>query len=668
MELRKINLQNFRQFKNTTVEFSTDVNKNVTVILGDNTFGKTTFVKAFIWCLYRQNTFKDNKILLNHDVQVQMRPGESKETKVVLTLMHNGFDYLITTREEYTKSQNGNITTSKRAQSSMLKGCTGNPENMKPIPPDAVSNEINNILREELKDYFFFDGEDNSIEKISMRGNLKDAVSNLLGLQRLEDFANYFSPNIDSVRTRIADGLEKKDDGVTTLLNDDLLRNKGECQKAKDQVKKAEEEIDKLSKELQDKNDIISANKGVMNQQEEKKEKLDDNIKLKEAIENDFSNTVLSVNTTDVLLRSLYAASFNKYDLLNKLSSSSYKSETSLTHISTSAVDDIIKRGYCICGAKIESGNEAYKHLIESKEHMEPNDYGKYASDFSDSEHYNFRNSKVDLYTLSNNLTGILEKIGNVDQNNKRIKDITNLIVGCPEIGEIQQRANDISAEIAKQENYRDFYLYTNIPELEKKIQKNNADISAASVNNEKNNQIKNSLKYCDYIYLAASSQLQVSKNKVRNNLQDEVTKAFNKMYSGKRIIRIDEDFRVSTKLQGFENENIDDSGGLSAVTNFAFVAGLISLAKSKMTLSIDFSDNTPIDENYPLIMDAPFSKTDEKHIKNVCSILPIYCNQLIIAIMNKDYQEAEPALNVRVGKIYRFIKKSETESDIEAI
>ena len=121
MELRKINLQNFRQFKNTTVEFSTDVNKNVTVILGDNTFGKTTFVKAFIWCLYRQNTFKDNKILLNHDVQVQMRPGESKETKVVLTLMHNGFDYLITTREEYTKSQNGNITTSKRAQSSMLK-------------------------------------------------------------------------------------------------------------------------------------------------------------------------------------------------------------------------------------------------------------------------------------------------------------------------------------------------------------------------------------------------------------------------------------------------------------------------------------------------------------------------------------------------------------------
>ena len=62
MEIRSIKLINFRQFKNVEVEFSCDKEKNVTVIVGNNTSGKTTMVKAFIWGLYRINTF-DDKIL-----------------------------------------------------------------------------------------------------------------------------------------------------------------------------------------------------------------------------------------------------------------------------------------------------------------------------------------------------------------------------------------------------------------------------------------------------------------------------------------------------------------------------------------------------------------------------------------------------------------------------
>ena len=59
MLLKKITLKNFRQFKGVqSVEFATDPQKNVTVIMGENGSGKTTLAQAFTWCLYGVTDFK----------------------------------------------------------------------------------------------------------------------------------------------------------------------------------------------------------------------------------------------------------------------------------------------------------------------------------------------------------------------------------------------------------------------------------------------------------------------------------------------------------------------------------------------------------------------------------------------------------------------------------
>ena len=53
MLIKSLKMQNFRQFKGiTAVDFSCDPEQNVTIILGDNTFGKTTLLQAFNWCFY----------------------------------------------------------------------------------------------------------------------------------------------------------------------------------------------------------------------------------------------------------------------------------------------------------------------------------------------------------------------------------------------------------------------------------------------------------------------------------------------------------------------------------------------------------------------------------------------------------------------------------------
>ena len=53
MKFESITMENFMRYKGMNhIEFSCDDVKNVTVVLGDNTVGKTTIAQAFRWGLY----------------------------------------------------------------------------------------------------------------------------------------------------------------------------------------------------------------------------------------------------------------------------------------------------------------------------------------------------------------------------------------------------------------------------------------------------------------------------------------------------------------------------------------------------------------------------------------------------------------------------------------
>ena len=73
-------------------------------------------------------------------------------------------------------------------------------------------------------------------------------------------------------------------------------------------------------------------------------------------------------------------------------------------------------------------------------------------------------------------------------------------------------------------------------------------------------------------------------------------------------------------------------------------------------------------DDDYPLVIDAPFSNTDEEHIKKICDVLPTSCDQLIMCMINKDYKVAKDDLNDKIGRKYKIVKLSETEDRIEEV
>ena len=94
----------------------------------------------------------------------------------------------------------------------------------------------------------------------------------------------------------------------------------------------------------------------------------------------------------------------------------------------------------------------------------------------------------------------------------------------------------------------------------------------------------------------------------------------------------------------------------------------MITLIKDKLnSKQSDELEDSDVDlETYPLVMDAPFSSTDNEHIENICKVLPNYVDQMILFVMAKDYAHASNALSAYVGKKYEIVKDSEIDAVVE--
>ena len=667
MQIQKIKLSNFRNFKKCEIEFSCDKEKNFTIVLGQNTFGKTTLVKAFIWCLYRTNLF-DNKILLNSDVAASMTANE--KCSVEIELLHKNCSYKITTRQTYTLNSSGNVSAVDKPYTSIIKV---DGINSTTIPSSKVDEEIDNILRSDLKEYFFFDGESNSIDAITKKSNLTEAVSNILGLSNIKQLKDYFDPN--------------KSDSVTVRLNKDLIHDGSDdlddLQGQKDQLVAKKEklekdkidiaaEIERLNGQRADKESILDANLDVAQYQSEKKQLESKIFNEKSQKEQDMSNLVKMINTNDAYLKILFANAYLKFNLSKLKDESSFKSGDSYVGITEAAVDQLIKKGKCICGCDIVSGNDAYKHLISAREHMEPHDFGKYIEDFDSGESSNVYNANSTFESIDERAKSILDLIQSIDDDENRLKTVKEHIEGRVDVGEIQKEISTIDRQLGQKQNESDRINKNEIPNIDSQLKALNEKISKSTITNEKNEFINLCLEYSNYIYKIAEKKMMNSKAEIKEKLQEEVSTIFKSMYHGNRGIRINDDFKAETYVvSAGKDQKIDGSTGMGTVVNYSFVAGLMNLAK-KAIINGDNDDET-VDpelenETFPLVMDAPFSNTDETHIKNICNALPNYCDQIIMFVMKKDFNYASQSIADKIGKMYELEQISETESIVKEV
>lgn len=660
MIIKQIRLTNFRQYRNERIDFATNPEKNVTVILGENTHGKTTLVCAFIWCLYREFGLKGQ--LFSSATADEMSLGEEGITEVMMTLEHNDIEYRVTTKQIFKKTANG-MSPSSKASTNLIK-------NGKSIPdPTLVNHEIQNILKQDVKDYFFYDGENNRIEQVGKKTSIKSAIYQMMGIDMVIDVAKYFNPSsANLVAYRLNQDLEVDPTPELQMYKKKLENSESERHKKEVEVCEKLKEIDTLELQKNEKEKILDEYPDIEPLQIRKK-KLENDIKTDmEKVDTYFYNLITSFNgkQSSNLQDILFSKIFKKFEINTFSEKSSFNKEDSLSYINEKVIDQLIERKRCICGAIITDSNDARMHLEEAREHMEPHDYAKYLGDFCKrmNSYVEYEEKCKDRIKTSADI--FLTLVENIEKNKVEKADISESIEGKPDIGKIQKDINVINEQIIRLETTIDILEKETLPKLDEQILDANENIQRLAKKNCNNELIDKCIDYMKVVYNTANTTIKKKKNEIRVELEKQVNVIFSSVYHGERVVKIDEEFNINTELKN--GEKLSASGGTESVKNFSFVTGLIKLAKKHILSEGSSYFTHKEDDKYPLVMDAPFSGVDSEHIKNVCRILPEYCDQVIIVLLNNAYRDAEDTLKDKVGKVYKLNKISEKCSEIKEV
>lgn len=661
MLIKQISLSNFRQYKeHQVIQFSCDKEKNVTVILGDNTSGKTTLIQAFNWCLYGSTSFK-TKELINSESLDTMTVFSTKEVSVEVELEHEEKIYVIRRTQSVTKNEDNHAPTCKQ---SILK-VEYKEENgeMQEIPSYECQNTVNKILPEALSGYFFFDGE--HISDINNKGNVVSAVRGLMGLETVSEAVDHFNDKkSNSVISKLQKEVDIGQDFRSNKLKADLSSAKVNLQNNEERAIKVQEEIDYFEDRKKELNDKILANLDTKHNQEEKNRIERDiaylernQVSVEQQLISDFTK-----NAYKFFAKPLYKKIF-------KVIEDAKQDGEGIPKMHSDSIDFILQRGVCICGADLTKNQGAVEHIKYEQGLLPPQHIGGMIRDFKrdcvayerDIENYS---SKIE-----DDYKRIRDNANQIDEKRVLLSEISKKIQGNVDVGKFERDNVENDRQLREKRDLQ-LRISSSIGETKNQIQTLEGQIKGLEIATEKNKKINTYIAYARKIFDWFNESYKKSEKDVKDELYQSINTLFSQMYHGERVVEIDNNYHITLKVKTSNGTLIPDtSPGLDTVKNFAFIAGIVDLARrkaqSKQSENL-FGDIEYSSEPYPIVMDAPFSNADEKHIANISKVLPQVAEQVILVVMNKDWEFAQQNMRNKVGMVYQIEKHSEINSTIK--
>jgi len=658
MLLKTLKLKDFRQFKGEqSISFSTDPERNVTVIMGENGSGKTTLAQAFTWCLYGDTDFDDKSMLCKATAQ-NMLPGDEEKVRVELTLQHNNIDYLCIREQLYSKENSGNI---RRHNQTTFKIAYKNKDGQREYVSDAETElRMKEILPKELSKYFFFDGERiGNMSKEIRKGKSAEfaqAVRSLLGLSAFQSALDHLAGR-NSVIKMYNESYDTKSDSKIAQYTKEIENYEKQLQAIEERLAAIESEeaiaTDKKT-ELEEEIRQNAESETLARQRDELNRKIKELIARKATSE----ESLLKVFNSNA---HSYFAKKMMSDALSQLASAD-KIDKGIPHIHAQTIEFLIKRKKCICGADIDFGNDAYKALNDLLEFIPPQSIGtsigqfvrecelrcKGADSLFDdmSAKYSFirefENTFNDYRNQINLIGQKLEKMKNVGElqvrlstYQKALRDLAN------ERRELDRRHGNITTNKTRQETER----------------------NELTLKDENNRKIEVYKAYAQYMYDTLLALYKDKETETRLQLEETVNEIFKSIYNGGFSLSIDEKYNIQVIVNDFEgvNEDVETSTAQSISVIFAFIAGVIKMARQ----SQNPENEMLVSEPYPLVMDAPLSAFDKTRIRTVCDALPNVAEQVIIFIKDTDGEIAETYMGEKVGSRFEFDKKNEFETNL---
>lgn len=664
MLIKSIKYDNFRPFfGHQELDLSSDDDKNIVVILAQNTCGKTTIVLSFVWCFYGISKFKNPEDILNHSLAKDMAVGAKKDAKVEVVFSHEDIEYTVRRTHTYSKMPNGMLRLDTKQFDVLYVDENGETRTVGHTEKEKIE-AINSIMPEDLSSYFFFEGEkSNAVTK----KDIGNAVKELLGLDIYSNMMKHLHGDTQKVSTDSVMGyyLSRANDGsnakATNIFHtiqkyeEELEKKHSELEEQEGNKSFYQEKIEDINQKLRD----AAPTKAL----QEKRDLIIGRIQREKANlskQYDAFFRSFSLESFDLFLSPLFAKAKERIDAMDL-------GDKGIKGIDLNAITELLNRGVCLCGTHLNEGSVAYENVAAYIDVVPPREVGVYVRDMLDS--FPERISKGEEYVqkFASQYADIqlsIQNISELESEEEECFDELKKVEGV-DTDKLESDIRLYKGRISGAER-QIIALNSRIDWLDNEIKKLEKEYNEYKSKNETTKRFETLYSYAEAIYEWVKKTYVQRENDLKIELQERFENLFNDIYSGKRKAVIDEKYNLH--VYNSDGKELALTGALETITYFSFVGALVQLASEAVEKRAGKEEAEQFGEFYPLVLDAAFSHTDDYHTKSVANCLANSTKQLVFAVMDKDWQYAKDGIESKVVRKYTIDKIAEDQSKITPI
>lgn len=633
MKIHYLKMQNYRQYADTKIKFSTDDTKRFTVLEGENGAGKTNILNAITWCLYgeeRHLSRADSKRLplVNEKIYHSLTAGQNADVKVEIGLGREEVEYVISRCATAYRRLDGDYSIVPDADPSVLFLARGN---WKESGQPNVA--VKSLLPENISPFFFFDGEhlDRFFQSDSAE-RVKRGIVDVSQIDLLELAQKHLA--------RVNKDLMAK--STTTIEAD---KYKEEYQEAEDEHQKCKEKLDSLHKDLN----------GVQTNIDEISQKLrespEEEVRDLQQ-ERDILNTEIKDHEKriDELIKEVSASLRRAGPTVYSYGALSRTFEIIQERIQHGELPpkvrepffrDLLEKEICVCGTPLREGSETRQNVEARMASLSTEDHIKTASE--------------GRYRLESLLNSVSEEIREQKSDRRDIRQYEEAIK------ENSRRLKEISEKVERfgEVNLQEIQVWEQqLKQFEEKKSQVNREIGAAEIalreaakrrdealknyqkalkQDKKHRELLRRSQLCSNALTILEQIRQELLSETREKIQQKTEEYFLQLIWKKatyKSVSIDEDYRL-----GVENiRGLPSLGTLSAgerqVLALAFMAALRTISGF----------------DAPIIIDTPTGRISSEPRENIAEVLPEYLKGIQATFLMTDTEYTD-SVRVRLAK-----------------
>jgi DNA sulfur modification protein DndD len=632
VKLRRLEMENFRQFYGTqAVTFSTDPEKNVTLIYGSNGGGKTTILNAFTWGLYGETTpgLADSEWLISHLAWSEATVGETVTARVLIEFEDGENVYELTRVQTASKKPDG--TPARQADGTvklLVTDAAGQNEELH--NPDGA---IGSILPKRLHRFAFFDGE-RDIEYLASpqaTEEIKDAIKTVLGLEILDRAITHIKKaRTSELRSEMSNVGDAEDHALAekvSRLEEQDASYEAELSELKANLSATSSDLGRVEEEL----GKIQAAKEL---QERRKEVEGGVAKARKMIEEADAGIDARLRAAGFLafVPSLVSAAHERAESLEK------RGEIPAP-IKQPFVQKLIADETCICGTHLAEGSRELEAVMAwfDKAGL-PEVEQRWARIAANT--VSFVTRRDELYLA---LNGAMRSRSDCERDLKAWEQKES---------EIDAQLTAVDDDEARNLNAKRLELKRNHESLNRQIgaveqkrkqgqdaaAKAQTELESAKLQSEKAEKARRRLGVAREAEEMCKGLLAVRTQETRGELDERLKEVFGRMCFRPYVPALTDDFRLtlSTSLGG-DIIPVSKSTGESQILALSFVGVMAELARKRYQDTVAIRDTAGLlsfhGGVFPLVLDAVFGTLDDTYQDGVADVLPTLAPQVIVLV-----------------------------------